>query len=264
MSVSPTRTLHHRHCSAEAHASHSLAPGAEFRCLSGDEEARAELRATQHVASLALPPDAPRPICMLSGGGMTCQLAHYPDGPAGEPRFLSVVAGLNPATKHMRQADDAKASLAAFQASLAAQVEATGCKGAVGGGTFVVIEMPGGLGSGTDYDGAFARLASRIGRQLLSKEDVADALREHLEAWARATPGGLPADVPNAYIATLPAELLELLELFDSRSARLYVSREWPAAKAKGAAARDVDEEPIKPDWSLGVFLERREGTYVT
>ena len=50
-----------------------LVPAAEFRSLSGEDEARAELGAVQHVADLTLPPSVPRPIGMLSGGGMTSQ-----------------------------------------------------------------------------------------------------------------------------------------------------------------------------------------------
>ena len=238
-----------------------LAPEATFRCLTGEEEARAELRATQHVAELVLPPDAPRPLGMLSGGGVTAQVAHYnTDGPTREPSFLSIVVGLNPATEHMMAAADARESLAQFRAQLAAQVAATGCKGKLGGGTFVVIEMPGGLGSANDYNGSFALLAERIGQRLLTKAEVAAALGEHLERWEAEAPTRMPPtkDIGNRYVATLPAELLGLLDLFDD-SARLYVSREWPAPSGGGGGgggACGETSESVKPDWSLGVYLD--------
>lgn len=244
------------------------APDATFRCLSGEEEAQAELRATQHVAGLAVPADAPRPLGMLSGGGMTAQVAHYAtNGPSQPPSFLSVVVGLNPATKRMTEAEDARASLRDFQRHLASQVEATGCKGKLGGGTFIVIEMPGGLGSRDDYNGSFARLAERIGQRLLTKAEVAAALSEHLATWDTELlrTRTLPESVPSRYIATLPAELLGLLELFDD-SARIYVCREWPAATSSSTASGSAsvfgecytESEPIRPDWSLGVFLDAR------
>ena len=234
------------HTKALLETLHELAPTAQFRCLSGDEEARAELRAVQHVAEMALPDEAPRPIGMLSGGGMTCQLAHFVT--PNEPRFLSIVAALNDATTHMRQAASARDSLARYRAHMAKQVTAVGLKGQVGGGTFVVIEMPGGLGSASAFDGCFRSLSEQIGKRLLSPDEVAGPLRAHLEEWARATPGRLAEDVPSRYIATQPAELLELLELFDD-SARLYVCNEWPSAPGCQG------ESTIKPDWSLGMFL---------
>ena len=263
------------HMSAFRIALKELAPGATFRCLSGEEEARAELRATQHVAELVLPPDAPRPLGMLSGGGATAQVAHYhaSKGPSREPRFLSIVANLNAATTRMVQAADARASLDEFRAHLTDVVEATGLKGKLGGGTFVIIEMPGGLGSRHDYNGSFARLSERIGQRLLSKSEMAPALRDHIREWERQTPTTLPDTVSSRYIATLPAQLLGLLDLFDD-SARLYVCREWPAhgpARSAGGSAGaaggagagggksacgERESEPIRPDWSLGVYLD--------
>ena len=222
-----------------------LAPTIQFRCLSGDEEACTELRAVQHVAEIALPPEAPRPIGMLSGGGMTCQLAYYLT--PNEPSFVSIVAAINDATSHMSQAASARDSLAQYQAHMAKQLAATGLKGQAGAGTFVVIEMPGALGSASGFGGCFSSLAEKIGQRLLQPDALAAHLRAHLEEWAQATPGRLAEDVPSSYIATQPAELLELLDLFDD-SARLYVCDEWPCAAGEGEAT-------IKPDWSLGMFL---------
>jgi hypothetical protein len=89
-------------------------------------------------------------------------------------------------------------------------------------------------------------LSEQVGGKLLSKEELAAPLRAHLEQWARATPGPLAKFVPSSYIATQPAELLELLELFDD-SARFFLGSAWPSAGG--------GEGTISPEWSLGVFV---------
>ena len=70
-----------------------LAPSATVRILSGEDEARAELAAVQYVADATLPAEAARPVGMLSGGGMSCQVGWHERGCKG-PSFLSVTAAL--------------------------------------------------------------------------------------------------------------------------------------------------------------------------
>ena len=109
-----------------------LAPSATFRLLSGDDEARAELAAVQYAADATLPATAVRPVGMLSGGGMSCQVGWHERG-CKEPTFLSVTAALNPHSHALKAkcdteagvaADTRRVALEAFQAHLAAEVEA--------------------------------------------------------------------------------------------------------------------------------------------
>ena len=78
-----------------------LAPSATVRILSGEDEARAELAAVQYVADATLPAGAARPVGMLSGGGMSCQVGWHERG-CKEPSFLSVTAALNPYSHALR------------------------------------------------------------------------------------------------------------------------------------------------------------------
>ena len=113
-----------------------LAPSATVRLLSGDDEARAELAAVQYAADATLPAAAARPVGMLSGGGMSCQVGWHERGCKG-PTFLSVTAALNPHSHALKAqcdtecdteaglgADTRRVALEAFQANLAAEVEA--------------------------------------------------------------------------------------------------------------------------------------------
>ena len=163
-----------------------LAPSATFRLLSGDDEARAELAAVQYAADATLPAAAARPVGMLSGGGMSCQVGWHARGCKG-PTFLSVTAALNPHSHALYAkcnteaglergcaaldlADTRRLALEAFQANLAAEVEATGRRGQLSG-TFCCIEMVGSLGSADDYAGSFAGgLAEAVGSRLVTKQ----------------------------------------------------------------------------------------------
>ena len=155
-----------------------LAPSATFRLLSGDDEARAELAAVQYAADATLPATVARPVGMLSGGGMSCQVGWHARGCKG-PTFLSVTAALNPHshalyakcnTEAGLAADTRRVALEAFQANLAAEVEATGRRGQLSG-TFCCIEMVGSLGSADDYAGSFAGgLAEAVGSRLVTKQ----------------------------------------------------------------------------------------------
>ena len=65
------------------------------------DQARAELAAVQYVADATLPAGAARPVGMLSGGGMSCQVGWHERGCEG-PSFLSVTAALNPYSHALR------------------------------------------------------------------------------------------------------------------------------------------------------------------
>ena len=55
----------------------------------------------QYVADATLPSGAARPVGMLSGGGMSCQVGWHERG-CKEPSFLSVTAALNPYAHALR------------------------------------------------------------------------------------------------------------------------------------------------------------------
>ena len=221
---------------------HELVPGATYRGLSGDEEAQLELTSVQYVAR-TLPLTVVRPFGMISAGGMTSQVGWHEAG-AASPSFLSVTTGLNDAAKALREqaAQPADARLLEpFDSRLADAVRATGRCGTLRG-TFVVIEMVGGMGSATEYDGCFAALAQQIGGRLVTKAELAGALRCHLDGWQ--AKGGPMAHRNDAYCGLLPAGLLRLLALTDD-AATFYVCRAFEVAPG----------EFLKPSWALGLFV---------
>ena len=231
-----------------------LAPSATFMALSGDDEARAELAAVQHVAEAALPAAAARPMGMLSGGGMSCQVGWHERG-SSVPSLLSLTPALNTHSHALKartcltadsdggDGDVRRIALKAFQANLAAEVEATGRRGKLRG-TFCCIEMVGALGSAQDYAGSFAGgLADEIGSRLVSKQVLVGALESHLERW-QAQRGPMAHAYYEAYAGLLPAELLGLTALCDDE-ATFYVCRGFEVAPG----------ELLKPSWSLGVFV---------
>jgi hypothetical protein len=109
----------------------------------------------------------------------------------------------------------------------------------------VVIEMPGALGSATEYGGRFAGLAERIGRQLTTKAELQAALRRHLDEWQRDV--GRKIEVyQDTYVALLPALLLRMSALM-ADDATFYVCRAFEAGP-RG--------QVLRPDWSLGLVVE--------
>ena len=232
-----------------------VAPSVRFRRLSGNDEAGAELTAVQYCAEFVLPVSVPRQtVGMLSGGGMTAQVGYRPADGIRAPLCLSLTTNLNGAAQalfDLKSPDGAarRRALQDFASGIAAAVEATGVRGSLCG-TFSVIEMVGALGhsDALGYDGLFAALAARIGRRLISKYELATALREHVEAWQAAT---APFTVrTDAYGGLLPTQLLGLLELMDD-SAQFFVSRSFEIAPG----------QMLKPSWSLGLFLEASKGS---
>jgi hypothetical protein len=219
------------------------APSASFYLLSGEDEAEAELTAVRHVAEFVLPSQQ---VGMVSGGGMTCQVGFF-DQDQEQATFLSIVAGLSDAAVAMLEGNvssrvERRRALEKFDAHLAQAVDHTGKRGKLKG-TFVVIEMPGGLGSATDYDGHFARLATRIGRRILSKQQLVEALDEQLYQWQQGETA--IKDRYSAYAGLLPAELRGLTALMDE-SSHFYVSREFEMPPG----------DSIRPDWSLGFVVK--------
>lgn len=214
---------------------YELAPLVDFRYLSSEEEAEAELWGVQHIAEIALPASIPRPVGLISGGGMTCQVAYYPDG-NGEPAFMSLVADLLGVFPRMKEIGLRRA-LAEFEARLAQRVMETGLTGQLTG-TFIVIEMLGFFG-----DSRYPALeALGLGKRVLSKLDIIPVLTAHIEDWLNTTDH--VNDYRDAHVGILPVELLGLLTLLDENS-RIYIQREWEIAPG----------EMLKPDWSLGLYV---------
>ncbi|EOD17063.1 hypothetical protein EMIHUDRAFT_244477 [Emiliania huxleyi CCMP1516] len=197
-----------------------LVPAAEFRSLSGEDEARAELGAVG-----------------------------WHDPPGAAASFLSVTHGLIDAAASLCERADGAAdedarscAIEAFGARLAAEVSASGRRGQLRG-TLVAIEMVGACGSADEYGGRFAGLARQVGQRVVGKAALVAALREHLQQWAR---GGAVASRHEAYAGLLPAELLGLAGLADE-GASFYLCRSFEVAPGV----------TLKPSWSLGVYLSR-------
>jgi hypothetical protein len=127
--VTPAKLAELRRCLAR------VAPTAEFRALSGEDEARAELAAVQHVADRSVPSSAVRPLGMISGGGMTSQVGYDERGVAG---VLSIVVDLNGHSKTMLSASTTSESeraqlVAAYEAHLEKAISASGRQGTLHG-----------------------------------------------------------------------------------------------------------------------------------
>merc|ERR1740121_2808503 len=147
---------------------------------------------------------------------MSCQIAYYVDA-YSSPRFLSLNADMKSTSNQMVDEASIEAALVAFDARLAGLVSGTGLSGKLSG-TFCVIEMLGYLGESKSQ---FPELAAlNLGKRLVNKAEVVQALQTHLEDWMGRNQS--VSDHDTAYTALLPKCLLFLLDLFDD-NARLYI-----------------------------------------
>lgn len=212
---------------------------ARFVVVEGTEEASDELAAVRYIVqekwgrSGAV---AESQVSLISSGGMSSQLVY------GSPaRSLSLPTQIKTGNR-LALERGVEAGLAAFDEAVAATVAAEpALAGAALSGTFVAIEL---LAQAGDNAG--------IARRLISAEDAAAALREHL-AHFKAAAGAASEeerrdwnwkDVAPGTYTTLALRLIGLME----PQTQLYFCRQFELA----------DGRTLKPAWPLGWYLNSR------
>jgi len=140
----------------------SLGPSSKFFVLTGEHEASLELHAARYVAGVQSVPITPT-MGLLSGGGMTCQIAHsHPSEFQSLPMELKVANNWSLDGGHAVGCDK-------FTSKCAEVVEQTGLVGKLQG-LFVAIETIGGL-----------LVSAGVGRKVLPVGVVIAAVEKHQE-----------------------------------------------------------------------------------
>merc|ERR1711907_641998 len=131
--------------------------------------------------------------------------------------------------------------LEAFEERLTDIISETGLVGKLRG-TFSMIEM---LGLPDETDKFPEMAAMNIGKRLLDKAELQQALKKRLDDWKKEVAcsgcsGLKPGNWKAANIGAIPLELMKLSELL-SDEARVYIDRDWDMATGDGK---------LKIDWS--------------
>lgn len=216
----------------------------EFKLLTGLEETQFEHVAVTYVSSIMLPPEC-QPVGLMSGGGMSSQVAYYADSSAAfaTPLELRTNWFLGLETLLQKGIDDGLQDINQRLEQVISDTSLVGCLR----GTFFGIE-------------SFARycVEAGIGGRLVTKANAVDSVQKALDEWTLHTKQTVDVDAERAafnagrqdgariafHHGVMYTQVLQQLSLLHE-SALLYCTKLVEIAPSI----------TVMPEWSLGFFL---------